>query len=64
MNVLYLSPASPFLLCFVVLGMYCGVMVLVDLMAPRRLKIAVPKGFDFMLGETIGNTVTATFFLY
>jgi hypothetical protein len=44
-NVLYLSPASPFLLCFVVLGMYCGVMVLVDLMASRRLKIAVPKGF-------------------
>jgi len=27
-NLLYLSPATPFLLCFVVLGIYCGVMVL------------------------------------
>lgn len=43
-NLLYLSPATPFLLCFVVLGMYCGVMVLADLMASKRLKIAVREG--------------------
>jgi hypothetical protein len=35
-NLLYLSPATPFLLCFVVLGVYCGVMLLRGLIAPKR----------------------------
>ena len=37
-NLLYLSPATPLFLCFVVLGMYCGVMVLLDLTAASRVK--------------------------
>ena len=35
-NPLYLSPATPFLLCFVVLGLCCGVMALGHWVASRR----------------------------
>jgi hypothetical protein len=35
-NLLYLSPATPFFLCFVVLGIYCGVMVLPALATSKR----------------------------
>jgi len=36
-NLLYLSPATPFFLCFVVLGIYCGVIVLHNLATSKRV---------------------------
>jgi len=43
-NLLYLSPATPFLLCLVVLGIYCGVIVLRGLVTSRR--VPVPSSPD------------------
>jgi len=42
-SLLYLSPATPLFLCFVVLGMYCGVTVLLELTASRHLKMKPPN---------------------